>query len=125
MTVEDWPESEGSDLSVDAEDEDRLIEEPMDGDRDPEFVERMAPLDFNAVDEPEVGPDELAAFLEAHLFDMDEDEWLDLCEYSQVLMLYYTHFIYRRLPCCVEEGPQVARTLSHPPSDALLAHDLG
>jgi hypothetical protein len=78
--VEDWlqPDSEESDADADADESDG--EEPVDGEEDPQFEERMAPLGLNAVDEPEVGHDELAAFLEENLYFMDEDEWLDICK---------------------------------------------
>jgi hypothetical protein len=40
----------------------------------------MMPLDFDALNELGVGLEELAAFVEAHLLDMDAGEWNDLCE---------------------------------------------
>jgi hypothetical protein len=78
VNVEDWPEPPDPEES-DAEDE--PAEEPVDGDHDPEFVEQMPPLGLNVVDEPEVGYEELADFLEAHLYDMDEEEWIDMCKF--------------------------------------------
>jgi hypothetical protein len=78
VNVEGWLEPTDFEDS-DTEDE-PVGEELLDEDQDPEFVERMAPLGLNALDEPEVGYDELAAFLEENLYDMDEDEWLDICK---------------------------------------------
>jgi hypothetical protein len=81
-------------LDFDESDPDDEPDEPnlADGEQDPPFVERMAPLDLDALDEPGVGHEELAAFLEAHLIDMDEDEWVDLCKsfslYYQALYLF-------------------------------------
>jgi len=79
VNVGDWlepVESEGSDPEDELHDE-----EPLNGDQDPPFVERMAPPGLDAIDKPEVGHEELAAFLEAHLHDMDEDEWIDICRF--------------------------------------------
>lgn len=77
MTIEDWPEP--------VEDESDIEDEPLDegnadSDQDPEFVEREALFGFNAEDEPEIDDNDLPAFLEEHLYDMDEEDSLDMCK---------------------------------------------
>ncbi|KAG9078881.1 hypothetical protein FRC06_008116, partial [Ceratobasidium sp. 370] len=81
VNIDAWPEPTDSEQSS-AEDE-PVEENPVNGEQDPEFVERIAPLEADAIDEPEVGDNELPAFLQAHLLDMNEEEWLDL--YARVL----------------------------------------
>jgi hypothetical protein len=104
VNIEPWHEPVESDES-DAGDP-LAGEELVDGDQDPQFAERMAPLDFDALDEPGVGHEELAAFLEAHLLDMDEDEWIDLCKSLHFVVLPRLILILSRFPGFVKEGCQ-------------------
>lgn len=88
VAIEDWPEpgdeSDFEDVWI-YRDEDK---DETDGDQDPEFVEREAPLGLNAEDQHEIGDDELEAFLEEHLVDMDKYDWLNICK----LFLFYSMF---------------------------------
>jgi hypothetical protein len=122
VNVQGWPEPFEFEES-DADDE-LGEEEPVDGNEDPQFVERMAPPELDAVDEPEIGNDELAAFLEAHLLDMDEEEWLDLCKFlfGNLTTLILILFRFARF---VEERYQDPRASCNPPSYSFLAHDMG
>jgi hypothetical protein len=86
--------------------EDEPGEELADGDQDPPFVERPVPLDLDALDEPGVGYEELAAFLEAHLLNLDEEEWIDLCKSSTFIVLSSLTLILFRFPGFVKEGCQ-------------------
>jgi hypothetical protein len=78
VDVEEWPQPVDSDES-DIDDQ-PVVEEPINGEEDPQFVERVDLLDLSALDEPGVGHNELAGFLEEHLLGMDEDEWVDICK---------------------------------------------
>jgi hypothetical protein len=44
--------------------------------------------------QPEVGDDELAAFLEAHLFDMGEEEWLNICKCFIAILTGYVFTLF-------------------------------
>ncbi|KAG8736378.1 hypothetical protein FRC10_009390 [Ceratobasidium sp. 414] len=78
VTIEDWPDPDDDFAASDDGNNGTLID---DADRDPEYVERDAPLVFDPDDEPVLDDEEIWAFLEDHLGDLTDKEWIDMCEF--------------------------------------------
>ncbi|KAG9101427.1 hypothetical protein FRC06_003032 [Ceratobasidium sp. 370] len=77
VTMKDWDDPDDDSETPEASDDNN---EPAAGeDRDPEYIERAEGLGFNPNDKPSMDDKQLGDFLEMHLGDLAEDEWINLC----------------------------------------------
>ncbi|KAG9076540.1 hypothetical protein FRC06_009452, partial [Ceratobasidium sp. 370] len=76
VTIDEWPDpNDNPDPSETSDDDNRSA---AGEDRDPAYVEQADAPGFNPDDEPLMDDEQLAAFLQMHLGDLAEEEWIDL-----------------------------------------------
>ncbi|KAG8743020.1 hypothetical protein FRC10_000530 [Ceratobasidium sp. 414] len=115
VTIEDWPDPDDDFAALDDGDNGAPIDN---ADQDPEYVERDAPLAFDPNDKPVLDNEEIWVFLEDHLGDLTDEEWIDMYE-RDLSNKEHTSLQFLASQLCTHFSRQTYNNLHHGPCKPL------